>query len=172
MAPADTCSDLKIEDAPGPENELKAQLVIFVWVDVFNSAIGQVKLTANAPARSHDYLTDPASLAAMNMLELFRCEAKESCCLWPRLLLAELTTGPYSTNSESFWLVKFVDDTVYGEDKEFEEKATKKQFSGLFQQFWQEATFNLEVIQVFVAAEHAHPQLIPIAERLANYALR
>jgi hypothetical protein len=136
MAPADTCFDVKIEDAPGPENELKEQLVIFVWDDVFNPAIGQVKLTANAPAGFHDCLTDPASLAAMNDLELFRCEAKKSCCLWPRLPLAELTTGPHSSNSESFWLVKVLDDTVYEEDKEFEEKATKKRVSGLFQHFW------------------------------------
>jgi hypothetical protein len=102
IAPADTCSDVKIEDAPGPENELKEQVVIFVWVDVFNPAIGQVKLTANAPARFHDYLTDPASLAATNNLELFPCEAKKSCRLWPHLPLAELTTGRYSINSESF----------------------------------------------------------------------
>ncbi|THX68146.1 hypothetical protein D6D04_10663 [Aureobasidium pullulans] len=170
---SDGAGDMHLEEASDTEmmdvkKELKDQLVVFVWVNVLDPNAGQATLTSSAPVRLDSFFNGSEGLTSMTDLAGFRYELKRSCLLKPRLALADLHAGLYSTRSDSFWPLKLVDEEVDAEDQEFEARAVKKQFAGLFQQFWQEATSTIEVIQVFVAAERAHFELIPKDECSLN----
>ncbi|THV91127.1 hypothetical protein D6D27_05451 [Aureobasidium pullulans] len=170
---SDGAGDMHLEEASDTEmmdvkKELKDQLVVFVWVNVLDPEAGQATLISSAPVRLDSFFNGSEGLTSMTDLAGFRYELKRSCLRKPRLALADLHAGLYSTRSDSFWPLKLVDEEVDAEDQEFEARAVKKQFAGLFQQFWQEATSTIEVIQVFVAAERAHFELIPKDECSLN----
>ena len=147
----DSARDMRLEedsdtDMVDAKKELKDQLVVFVWVNILDSNAGRVTLTSSAPVRLDSFFNDSEGLTSMTDLDGFRYELKRSCLLEPRLALADLHAGLYSIRSNSFWPIKLVNEEVDAEDQAFEERAIKKQFTGLFQQFWQEATLTIEVI--------------------------
>lgn len=165
LIPTERTDDISTIDHEAPKKELKSTHLIFVWVDVLDARSGRVKLSGTPPVLFRTFFNDEDKLDRMNKLALFRYSAMMSSTQQPPPPMHQLTAKIYQRYPGTFLSFQLTDNpNIPSHFLDFEKQRVESQTAGIFQKVYEQASNVFEDFQVFVAADPAHLELVPVFE--------